>query len=222
MSITFTCSACGKKLAASDRSAGKVKTCPKCGSRVTVPIALPESKTNRPQQSVESAPAAGSNGTVEPSEEPPLIMPMRSAHHGDLIDMTAMVDIVFFLLIFFLVTSLQSLEAVIGLPAPEATESAADGIQVVPNFANDPNFIVVTIDSDDTVWVEDEEAPSEQDLRSKLRAARRENEERDGLLINGSSNATHGTFVMVLDAGADAGLRELMFSVQQTDEADGG
>ena len=39
--------------------------------------------------------------------------------HEDLIDMTAMVDIVFFLLIFFLVTSMQSLESVINLPAPQ-------------------------------------------------------------------------------------------------------
>ena len=60
-------------------------------------------------------------------------------------------------------------------------------------------------------------------MRSKLRAARRENEERDGLLINGSSNATHGTFVMVLDAGANAGLKELLFSVPQSDDgADSG
>jgi hypothetical protein len=59
-------------------------------------------------------------------------------------------------------------------------------------------------------------------LRAKLRAARRENEERDGLLINGSADATHGTFVMVLDAGADAGLKELMFSVPQSDEEPSG
>jgi biopolymer transport protein ExbD len=158
-----------------------------------------------------------------PQEEAPLMTPARSLHHGDLIDMTAMVDIVFFLLIFFLFTSLQSVEAGIDLPAPEQTESASDGIQIVPDFANDPNYIVVTIDADDTVWVEDEEAPSEQDLRTKLRAARREDEERDGLLINGSTDATHGTFVMVLDAGADVGLKELLFSVPQSEEvSDGG
>ena len=39
--------------------------------------------------------------------------------------MTAMVDIVFFLLIFFLVTSMQSIEAVINLPAPAAAGERA-------------------------------------------------------------------------------------------------
>ena len=41
MSITFRCSTCGKQLAAKESSAGKQKTCPKCGQRVTVPGAKP-------------------------------------------------------------------------------------------------------------------------------------------------------------------------------------
>ena len=205
MSITFRCPSCGKKLGASDTSAGKQKTCPRCQARVSVPgVAATEPPARRSD------------------DDAPLMAPMRSAHRGDLIDMTAMVDIVFFLLIFFLVTSLQSVEAVIGLPVPQS-EGAADSVQAVPDYANDPNYIVVTIDADDTIWVEDEEATSEQDLRSKLRAARRADSERDGLLVNGSPDSTHGTFVMVLDAGADAGLKELLFSVPQTGEAsDGG
>jgi biopolymer transport protein ExbD len=59
---------------------------------------------------------------------------------------------------------------------------------------------------------------SEQDLRAKLRAALRDGE-REGMLIKCAGNATHGKFVMVLDAGADAGVKELLFSVDQTDEA---
>ena len=53
------------------------------------------------------------------ADEPPLIPPHRP-HPDDLIDMTAMVDIVFFLLIFFLVTSLQALESVMNLPTAKA------------------------------------------------------------------------------------------------------
>jgi biopolymer transport protein ExbD len=117
---------------------------------------------------------------------------------------------------------MQALEAVIDLPAPQASENASANVQAVPDYANDPSYVVVTIDDDDAVWVEDEEAMSEQDLRAKLRAALRE-EEREGMLIKGAANATHGKFVMVLDAGADAGVKELLFSVDQDhEEADGG
>jgi hypothetical protein len=33
------------------------------------------------------------------------------------------------------------------------------------------------------------------------------------MLVVGSPDASHGTFVMVLDAGADAGFAEMNFSV---------
>lgn len=207
MKITFACPYCGKKLSASDSSAGKEKTCPNCRARVTVPTS-------------EAATRAAKAGDVKPrtaADHPLLLMPRRT-EHKDHIDMTAMVDIVFFLLIFFLVTSMASIEAVINLPAPQAPASAPDSVQAVPDFANDPSYVVVTIDADDAVYVEDEEALSEQDLRAKLRAARQENE-REGMLINGAADSTHGTFVMVLDAGADAGMTEILFSVPHTDAA---
>ena len=81
------------------------------------------------------------------------------------------------------------------------------------DYLNDPTFIVVTIDEDDIVWVEEEEIYSDQNLRSKLRAVRKEDPERTGLLVIGNPDATHGTLVGVLDAGADAGIKELLFSV---------
>ncbi len=144
----------------------------------------------------------------------------RRPEHKDLIDMTAMVDIVFFLLIFFLVTSMQAIQAVIGLPTPQASANASS-VQAIPDIANDPTYVVVTIDADDSVYVDDEEALSEQDLRAKLRAAHKEHD-KDGLMINGAADSTNGKFVMVLDAGADAGMKDIMFSVPQGDDASTG
>lgn len=211
MSIVFRCSYCGKKLAASDTSAGKEKTCPKCRARVVVPTA-------------EKAVAAEENGSSDEQHEAadhPLLLVGRRLEHKDLIDMTAMVDIVFFLLIFFLVTSMQSIEAVINLPTPQGTSNAPSNVQAVPDITNDPNLVVVTIDADDSMFVDDEEVHSEQELRSKLRTAYKD-QQRTGLMINGSADATHGRFVMVLDAGADAGMKEILFSVPQAEEAIGG
>src|SRR5690349_21675793 len=209
MKISFACPYCGKKLAASETSVGKEKTCPNCRAKVTVP----------------SAEAAAENEVVretKPREatDHPLLLMGRRPEHKDLIDMTAMVDIVFFLLIFFLVTSMQSIEAVIGLPKPEAASGAPDSVQAVPDITEDPNFVVVTIDADDAVFIENDEVMSEQDLRAKLRAAH--NEGKDGLMISGAGDSTHGKFVMVLDAGAEAGMTEIMFSVPQADDAGAG
>ncbi len=207
MNITFRCPYCGKKLSASERSAGKQKTCPNCRGRVTVPES-------------EEAARAAKTSVAEPrtaADHPLLLMPKRMPHR-DLIDMTAMVDIVFFLLIFFLVTSMQSVEAVINLPAPQAPASAPNSVQAIPDLANDPNQVLVTIDSDDAIWVEDQEVLSEQDLRSKLRAARQK-DDRTTLMIKCAPESTHGTFVSVLDAGADAGMTEIQFSVPHSDDS---
>src|SRR5262245_4941425 len=207
MKITFACPYCGKKLSAADTSVGQQKTCPNCRGRITVPTA-------------DAAALATASGEAKPrtvQDHPLLFMPRHIKHH-DLIDMTAMVDIVFFLLIFFLVTSMQSIEAVINLPAPQAPASAADSLHAVPDLSNDTTSILVTIDADDAIWVEDEEALSEQDLRSKLRTAKQK-DDRTSMLIKCSPESTHGTFVSVLDAGADAGMTEIQFSVPRGDDS---
>ena len=90
-------------------------------------------------------------------------------------------------------------------------------MQAVPDFANDSGTVVVTIDNDDAVFVDDEEAIGEQDLRSKLRIAHQEHD-KDTLMISGAPNSTHGKFVMVLDAGADAGMSKIMFSVPHAED----
>jgi len=214
MKIRFKCTNCAKTLSAPPTAAGRKLKCPGCRLVVTVPASDTTSPAN-------SGIIAAPDGEEPQTDHPLLLFPPREGQ-GDLIDMTAMVDIVFFLLIFFMVTSMQALEAVINLPTPEASENASSTVQAVPDYANDPTYVVVTIDADDAVYVEDEEAMSEQDLRAKLRAALGE-DEREGMLIKGAGDATHGKFVMVLDAGADAGVKELLFSVDQTDEeADGG
>ena len=242
MMIKFLCPQCGRKLSAPESAAGQRRRCPNCRMKVEVPAGAGSAHPvvagllTEPQAGPKVSASAGSGDPRTTGGDPrtttaddaelhsdhPLLLFSGRQHHGELIDMTAMVDIVFFLLIFFLVTSMQSLEAVIDLPAPQAPDSAATNVQTVPDYANDPNFVVVTIDADDAVWVEDEEALSEQDLRAKLRAARQE-VDREGMLVKGAADATHGKFVMVLDAGADAGMKELLFSVEPSDDgSDGG
>jgi biopolymer transport protein ExbD/DNA-directed RNA polymerase subunit RPC12/RpoP len=210
MSTRFKCKLCGKSLSAKPESAGRKLKCPRCRAQIVVPA--PDSPEAIQPKTTGQLPTGEQE---HPPSDSPLLLGPASTHYGDLIDMTAMVDIVFFMLIFFMVTSMQPLEAVINLPTPEA--SASSNVRAAPDITNDSSYVVVTIDADDAVWVDDEEALSEQDLRAKIRAALRE-DDREGMLIKGAGDATHGKFVMVLDAGADAGVKELLFSVEQTGE----
>jgi biopolymer transport protein ExbD len=210
MNVKFPCPGCGKQLTAPESAAGRRSTCPRCGTKVTVPAA---EKADKPAKAAAPKELA--------TEHPLLLMPSGSTHRTELIDMTAMVDIVFFLLIFFLVTSMQSIESVLNLPSPQESSSASATAQPT-NYIDDPTFIVVTIDEDDIIYVEEEEVYGDQNLRSKLRAARQEDDQRTGMLVIGDPDATHGTLVSVLDAGADAGIKELLFSVAEQPESPGG
>jgi len=204
MTITFSCPHCGKQLGAPEALAGQARRCPQCRSNVIVP--------SEPQPAVVVAPTPSPPQAKPPAAFEALQFGGKRKHPEDLIDMTAMVDIVFFILIFFMVTSFQALESVIGLPSPEA--QSANAIQTAPS-ADDPGFVTVTIEGDDTVWLEDEEVYGEQDLRIKLRALRKDDPDLSGMMVVGNPEASHGALVMVLDAGADAGMGELRFSVSE-------
>jgi biopolymer transport protein ExbD len=211
MVVRFRCPSCGKRLKADGARAGRTSVCPRCSTTVTVPAA-DEAEATAPG---DNEPAAFA-GAKPASEHPLMLVKPVPRHNEDLIDMTAMVDIVFFLLIFFMVTSMQAVQSVIGLPTPQAQSSA---MTAVSDLTEVPNYITVNIYEDDTVWVEETEVYGAQDLRTRLRDAMKTDPTLDGMLVVGSPDASHGAFVMVLDAGGDAGLTKLMFSVPDEMEA---
>ena len=88
----------------------------------------------------------------------------------DLVDMTAMVDIVFFVLIFFMSTSMQDIQASMKMPTPQSQKSASQGRRSVADFEK-ADYVIVRIDRDSTVWLNDREIPSEQELLVQLRGA---------------------------------------------------
>ena len=74
--------------------------------------------------------------------------------------------------------------------------------------------MIVRIDGDNTIWVNDSEAPSEQDLLVKLRDARESADTPDGrpasiLLVLADGEARHDVVVMVLDAGNAVGMEQV-------------
>jgi biopolymer transport protein ExbD len=143
------------------------------------------------------------------------LIPHKEGSHEDLIDMTPMVDIVFFLLIFFLTTSLQALQAVMDLPTPQtATDSAAS--RSVSDLASDSDTLMVKIQEDDTFWIDDEQVPSDQDLRMRIKAAKEETGDKPlALVVVGNADASHGAAIRVFDAGASAGVGSISLLVQE-------
>jgi biopolymer transport protein ExbD len=141
----------------------------------------------------------------------------RQRHEEDLIDMTAMVDIVFFLLIFFLVTSMQMAATVLPLPTPER-QAASQKTAAVPTQA-DPGSIVVRIDADDVILVDDEVIFGGTALQAALADARDQRSPDAPVLVIGSGDASHGAAVRVLDACASARLANVRFLVEDDEAA---
>lgn len=194
MAIRVFCPRCGKKLKAPDELAGKRARCPGCGAAVELPAAEPSAADGEgPPEQKPAARRRRDDGewlSVPKHEE------------KDLIDMTAMVDVTFFLLIFFMVTSMHSLQTSISMPTPEASVGSRKNPAAV---SSEGNQVVVRIDSDDSIWIDDTEvAATPQELISKLRESNEEN-----MLVYANGEARHGTVVMVLDAGSGAGMEQI-------------
>jgi biopolymer transport protein ExbD len=129
----------------------------------------------------------------------------------DLVDMTAMVDIVFFVLIFFMVTSMEGVYASINMPSPD-TQKTAGKSRRSAQMDSEKESIIIRIDRDNTVWLNDSEVPSEQELLIRLRALRQGGAGPSRMTVLGNSEAKHGTLVMVLDAGYEAGIQDIQLA----------
>jgi biopolymer transport protein ExbD len=216
--IRFHCHHCQKMLSVPDESVGRRGKCPGCGSEIVVPKAEPA----LPPAPVAIGPAKAKEKPKPkvPKKQPPSFTSLMGAKkeldNEEWIDMTAMVDIVFFLLIFFLVTSMASRQAAIQLPTPENRKdntSTATSAKSVADFEKDSEFVIVRVDAEDTVWVDDSTAPSAQEIVSKLRnAGGAGSTVRVLVLTHGDSH--YGTAVMVLDAAQEAGIQDIRLAVQ--------
>ncbi|MCI0358664.1 MAG: biopolymer transporter ExbD [Planctomycetaceae bacterium] len=218
MSIRFACPSCGKKLKAPDHDAGRSSLCSGCGQKVRIPFAdgsTAESVAHRAAPTIDTEHAAITDAAAL---DPFGLMPKASQHPHDLIDMTAMVDIVFFMLIFFMVASAQAIVAVMPFPPAQAQSGAAGKVKTVSELQTDPEFLTVRIEAGDEIWIEDEQVYGEMAIRTRLRAEKAKETENRGVLVIGNFDATHGAAVLVFDACMDAGYDDIRVSYQETTE----
>jgi biopolymer transport protein ExbD len=212
--IRFQCHQCGKKLKAPEEYSGRAVQCTGCGAVQAVPA-------------VEAAPAETRTQTIHPASPLEHVQPAAAAESGeeapllehktgmtdDGLDMTPMVDVTFLLLIFFMVTAAFALQKSINIPTPDPSESATES-RTVEELEQDDDYIIVRIDKDNTIWVNDAEAPSEQELLAKLKEAREgppgtTTKGPSKLLVMASGDAQHEKVVMALDAGTAVGMDDV-------------
>jgi biopolymer transport protein ExbD len=220
MIVQFPCPNCRRTLKAQEAERGRRAKCTYCGTIFRVPGADGQGGS-RASTPAPSPPPPAADGPPIADGGPALATApfVRTAPpQDDEIDMTPMIDVVFQLLIFFMVTSSFALQKALPIPSPESVEGAAQS----PSFdeSNPDDVLVVRIDADDGIWVDDVLAVSRQDLIAKIRRVRM----RTGpagepgprrLLVSVDPDAHHEAVVTALDAGSSAGMEEVRLRTEQ-------
>jgi biopolymer transport protein ExbD len=208
VTLRFVCPHCDKKLKIGEQFAGRRFDCPRCGGVVEAPGSDGQVRSSAGHGRYEKRPLP------EPDDD---LIFVRGRQIDDEMDMTPMIDCVFLLLIFFLVTSAFALQKSLQMPPPDAEQSAAPN-RTVSEIDEDDDYVIVRIDGDNTVWVDDSEAPSEQELLSQLRNLRRAAGGRKpptSLLVLADGDAWHETVVRALDAGSAVGMEHVRLATSE-------
>jgi len=181
-----------------------ITTAPAASSRAPAPVAA----ALRPAV----APAAADE------EIEPVDFRHRKREESEL-DMTPMVDVTFLLLIFFMITAAFSLQKSLQIPPSSKDETVSQDRIIDPEEGN----VVVRIDRDSTIWIDEVEASSKQDLRIKIREARQgapgsNSPPINSLLVMADGEARHEAVVMALDAGNAEGMEQVKLAIVDEDD----
>ena len=148
------------------------------------------------QQNIEHDDHGDPRMALRPAREPRLNVEM---------DMTPMVDVVFLLIIFFMVSASFGLQKSIEAPASEQQQ----GQSASPSESQDKqDEIIVLVTKENKIFVEGDEAPSQQELHSLLRKLKSNDSSLTTQMvrITADMKTTHELVIRVIDAVAVVGL----------------
>ena len=137
---------------------------------------------------------------------------MRKASAGDdsnEIDLTPMLDVVFIMLIFFIVTASFVKEEGISPNVPEPNKN--------PPAEDAPQNILVRISADNQIWVFEKDGERRVDsraIRSIIERAKAENP-KASVIIQADPKADTGAYVIVADAAQEAGASQILVEKEQ-------
>jgi len=226
MAFRFRCPACNAVLSAAEDLAGVHITCAMCEAVLEVP--KPPKKAAAAPPKKEGSPGPAAPAKQEASEtvadEAALGFRGRKRPPDDEMDMTPMVDVTFLLLIFFMITAAFSMQKSFEVPTPNDAKTTA-AARTLQDFENDPNFVVVRIDSQGTFSVTAaefvKETPSRGELLAQLKLARQGNKSGvvpTRMLVVAHGEAEHEKVVFAIDAGTAVGMEEVKMLTVEGDE----
>lgn len=119
------------------------------------------------------------------------------------IDMTPMLDIVFIMLIFFVVTASFVKETGIEINRPQAKTA------ITKETAN----IKIAIDGNDIIWI-DRHQVDERSVRPMLERMHMENPQ-GGMIVQADRRSTNEKLVQVMDAARQAGITSISIAASE-------
>ncbi len=133
------------------------------------------------------------------------LAPLRQ--HKPEIQMSALIDIVFLLLLFYAVTTTFVTDERLKLKLPEA-ETAEDA-----GVSRDERPPEVKVAADGTIWIDDRIVP-ESELENRIRQLV-ERAPDDGIILKGDKAADYGVIVHVLDIARSVGAKGIQMSAER-------
>lgn len=148
---------------------------------------------------------------------PPVPLFRRSTGDEAEMDMTPMIDVVFQLLIFFMIAATYTLQKTLDMPQARADE---EGASAVTMQEVEQTNVVVVLSEDGQVLVDGQPTALEEleDAIGKARDSKQTGE----LALDVADGAPHELVVRILDAAAGAGINQVHFIKRQGTSAGGG
>jgi biopolymer transport protein ExbD len=123
------------------------------------------------------------------------------------VDITPLIDVVFLLLIFFMVSTTFDREAQITVELPEATGAEAE---------HAPKELDITIDASGIFFVNQREVINTEVETLKLAIMKAVGDERDiPVIINADGKTPHQAVMTAMDAASQLGLNRMTFSAHR-------
>ncbi len=171
-----------------------------------------------PNQLAESLPEPPAVETEVPPHRtaddvaPQFVVQLRKSTIDDEMDLTPMVDVVFQLLIFFMVTASFALHKTIETPTPESNQKGAtQSIQSLEELEG--VAILVRIDAQNGITIDDDPLADDSRVADALVDKMRK-EQKSEVIITADPAAWHRTVIKVVDAANAVGMQKIRLATR--------